>query len=239
MNRLFVVADEAAVEPATRFARSCSSGLNLFAVTDGETSIREAVREAQPDLAVLVGDHAETAARQAREVADEAPSAVILVLTPGADGAGLDEVCNAAAMVCVAVASGERDLDSLAGEPTNGTPSGAHVNGNGTGPASPSTALNGAVAEDVARELAAEPWPLTPRELEVLCLAAEGHSNAQIGRHLWVTEQTVKFHLSNVYRKLDVSNRTEASAWAITRGLVSGPGSVRDPGVARAAVMAR
>jgi DNA-binding CsgD family transcriptional regulator len=31
---------------------------------------------------------------------------------------------------------------------------------------------------------------------------------------LWVTEQTVKFHLSNIYRKLNVSNRTEASRWA-------------------------
>ena len=37
---------------------------------------------------------------------------------------------------------------------------------------------------------------------------------------LWVTEQTVKFHLSNVYRKLNVSNRTEAARWAQLHGLV-------------------
>jgi DNA-binding CsgD family transcriptional regulator len=37
---------------------------------------------------------------------------------------------------------------------------------------------------------------------------------------LWVTEQTVKFHLSNIYRKLDVSNRTEASRWAQLTGLL-------------------
>jgi DNA-binding CsgD family transcriptional regulator len=37
---------------------------------------------------------------------------------------------------------------------------------------------------------------------------------------LWVTEQTVKFHLSNIYRKLDVSNRTEASRWAQVHGLL-------------------
>ena len=54
---------------------------------------------------------------------------------------------------------------------------------------------------------------LTPRELEILQLVAEGHSNAELARMLWVTEQTVKFHLSNVYRKLEVSNRTEASRW--------------------------
>jgi hypothetical protein len=37
---------------------------------------------------------------------------------------------------------------------------------------------------------------------------------------LWVTEQTIKFHLSNVYRKLKVSNRTEASRWAQLQGLL-------------------
>ena len=61
---------------------------------------------------------------------------------------------------------------------------------------------------------------LTRRELEILTLVAEGHSNAQLARMLWVTEQTVKFHLSNIYRKLNVSNRTEASRWAQVHGLL-------------------
>ena len=62
---------------------------------------------------------------------------------------------------------------------------------------------------------------LTKREVEILRLAAEGHSNAQMARMLWVTEQTVKFHLSNVYRKIGVGNRTEASRWAQVNGLLS------------------
>ena len=61
---------------------------------------------------------------------------------------------------------------------------------------------------------------LTRREIEILRLAAEGRSNAEIAASLWVTEQTVKFHLSNIYRKLDVSNRTGASRWAQQNGLV-------------------
>ena len=61
---------------------------------------------------------------------------------------------------------------------------------------------------------------LTPRELEILRLVAEGHSNSQLARMLWVTEQTVKFHLSNIYRKLGVANRTEASRWAQLHGLL-------------------
>ena len=62
---------------------------------------------------------------------------------------------------------------------------------------------------------------LTRREIEILTLVAEGHSNSQLARMLWVTEQTVKFHLSNIYRKLSVANRTEASRWAQLQGLLS------------------
>jgi DNA-binding NarL/FixJ family response regulator len=62
---------------------------------------------------------------------------------------------------------------------------------------------------------------LTRRELEILRLVAEGYSNSQLAKMLWVTEQTVKFHLSNIYRKLDVANRTEASRWAQLHGLLT------------------
>jgi DNA-binding NarL/FixJ family response regulator len=72
----------------------------------------------------------------------------------------------------------------------------------------------------VDAEAAAEAAELTRRELEILRLVAEGFSNAELARRLWVTEQTVKFHLSNIYRKLNVSNRTEASRWAQLHGLL-------------------
>ena len=44
-----------------------------------------------------------------------------------------------------------------------------------------------------------------------------------LAKLLWVTEQTIKFHLSNIYRKLGVSNRTEAAPWAQLHGLLSEP----------------
>jgi DNA-binding NarL/FixJ family response regulator len=62
--------------------------------------------------------------------------------------------------------------------------------------------------------------PLTKRELEILRLVSDGASNAGVARKLWVTEQTVKFHLSNIYRKLGVANRTEAARWAQLTGLL-------------------
>ncbi len=73
----------------------------------------------------------------------------------------------------------------------------------------------------VLQPVPSETHRLTKREVEILRLAAEGHSNAQMARMLWVTEQTVKFHLSNVYRKINVGNRTEAGRWAQVNGLLS------------------
>jgi DNA-binding NarL/FixJ family response regulator len=73
----------------------------------------------------------------------------------------------------------------------------------------------------------AAPVGVTRREAEILRLVAEGHSNADVARMLWIAEQTVKFHLSNIYRKLNVSNRTEASRWAQLHGLLAArPGHV-------------
>jgi len=67
---------------------------------------------------------------------------------------------------------------------------------------------------------------LTERELAILRAVASGLSNKAIGRELWVTEQTVKFHLTNIYRKLGVANRTAAAQYAHANGLLgASPGS--------------
>ena len=61
---------------------------------------------------------------------------------------------------------------------------------------------------------------LTKRELAVLKAVATGLSNQAIGREFWVSEQTVKFHLRNIFRKLGVASRTEAARYAFEHGLV-------------------
>jgi DNA-binding NarL/FixJ family response regulator len=60
---------------------------------------------------------------------------------------------------------------------------------------------------------------LTEREREILSHAASGKKTAEIATELGVTDQTVKFHLSNVYKKLKVANRAEATKWAVRNGL--------------------
>jgi DNA-binding NarL/FixJ family response regulator len=75
------------------------------------------------------------------------------------------------------------------------------------------------VTEDPG-ERAARDAGLTERELVIVRAVARGLSNEAIAKELWVAEQTVKFHLTNIYRKLGVSNRTEAARYAFEQGLV-------------------
>jgi len=69
-------------------------------------------------------------------------------------------------------------------------------------------------------ERAAKDAGLTERELGIVRAVARGLSNEAISKELWVAEQTVKFHLTNIYRKLGVTNRTEAARYAFEQGLV-------------------
>jgi DNA-binding NarL/FixJ family response regulator len=64
---------------------------------------------------------------------------------------------------------------------------------------------------------------LTAREVSILQALARGLSNQAIGKELFVAEQTVKFHLTNIYRKLEATNRTEAVRLAYQRGVVDNP----------------
>ncbi|MEW4059496.1 response regulator transcription factor [Bacillus siamensis] len=61
---------------------------------------------------------------------------------------------------------------------------------------------------------------LTKRELEILCLVAEGKTNKEIGEELFITIKTVKTHITNILSKLDVSDRTQAAVYAHRNHLV-------------------
>jgi DNA-binding NarL/FixJ family response regulator len=91
------------------------------------------------------------------------------------------------------------------------------------------SALRQAHDETVYHAIGAQPEPdnvlrsagLTAREITMLKALARGLSNRAISQELWVTEQTVKFHLGNLYRKLGVSSRTAAASFAHTHGVAA------------------
>jgi DNA-binding NarL/FixJ family response regulator len=67
------------------------------------------------------------------------------------------------------------------------------------------------------------PSNLSEKEVAVLVELCHGHSNKQIAAQLWLSEQTVKFHLRNIYRKLGIKSRTEALRYAYEHDLASAP----------------
>jgi len=62
---------------------------------------------------------------------------------------------------------------------------------------------------------------LSEREREVLRLLGDGYDNTQIGETLYISESTVKKHISNIYAKLELTSRAEAVSWAWKQGLIS------------------
>ena len=66
-------------------------------------------------------------------------------------------------------------------------------------------------------------WGLTEREIEILRALAAGDSNKQMAEKLWLSAHTIKYHLTNIYRKLGVTCRTEAVRHAYEHRLIENP----------------
>jgi DNA-binding NarL/FixJ family response regulator len=165
------------------------------------------VEEQEPDVLVVsvtAADSELDATDMIRRARSEHPGLAVVVLTPSDDPSVIASAFDAGAVVCCVKTAELEDVAYAIRQ----------IFDRSVFYASPLTsAPTEPVPEDSMRRL-------TKRELQILRLAAEGYSNAALARMLWVTEQTIKFHLSNVYRKLQVSNRTEASAWAQRHGLL-------------------
>ncbi|MDA0168649.1 response regulator transcription factor [Solirubrobacter taibaiensis] len=202
MKRLMIVADHSFVVQAIRLALRQTAGFQVVGFFDGRGSVRNALTELKPDV-VLVDDMQETenALDRLREIAELAPQAKSLMLTLQMDSEWLEQAFDAGAQAVVSKTVHPVSLGTLLREISHGN----------------------VVHRFEKRPVAAvqEDCPLTDRELEILQLVAEGHTNGRIARELWVTEQTVKFHLSNTYRKLGVGNRTEASRYAHLHNLTA------------------
>ena len=102
--------------------------------------------------------------------------------------------------------------------PTSRKSAASRSDGASSAPGKPETAV---VADFVASETKPPPhdFGLSRRELEVLALIAEGRSNPEIGRRLFITRKTVAVHVSSILAKFGVSGRVEAAAAAIRLGL--------------------
>ena len=80
------------------------------------------------------------------------------------------------------------------------------------------------ISEAEEQSLAHKRHPLTPREQDVLAELTKGKRNREIAASLFVTEKTVKTHISNIFTKLEVQDRTQAALYAVKHGLTEGSG---------------
>jgi DNA-binding NarL/FixJ family response regulator len=201
MKRLLIVADHSLVVHAIRLALRQTAGFQVVGFVDGRQSIRAHLSDKNPDIVLVDDMHVrQHALDRLAEVGEFAPQARSILLTGSMEDEAVDEVFEAGASTVLSKAVHPVALGTLLREVVQG-----HVIH------SPRRTRVSTAVEDC---------PLTTRELEILRLAAQGHTNGRIARELWVTEQTVKFHLSNTYRKLGVANRTEASRYAHLHDLV-------------------
>jgi two-component system, NarL family, response regulator LiaR len=181
--------------------------------TTGADAVR-LTRELEPDVVVMdLNMPGMTGIEATRRIAGASPPAHVLVLTIS----DRDEDVVAA---IVAGACGYLLKDASVEELVRGIEAAAigevllsphiaakvfrHVRANGASPKAAET-LHGDLSE---------------RELEVLCLAALGHDNAEIARRLHISPKTVKNHISNILMKLHLENRIQAAVYAVRAGLV-------------------
>src|SRR4051795_827120 len=202
MMRLLIVADNSFAAQSVRLALRQTAGFQVIGFVDGAVAISSQAAELAPDIIVVDDtDEPEHAIARLRELTSLVPTAKRVFLTMQMDDDRLADVLEAGAEAVISKAVHPVSLATLLREISRDTV--IHL------------PRKAAVKENRAD------CPLTDRELEILRLVAQGYTNGRIARELWVTEQTVKFHLSNTYRKLGVANRTEASRYAYVNALVA------------------
>jgi DNA-binding NarL/FixJ family response regulator len=183
-------------------------GVNVVGKTTSTSEALSLVEKHQPDLLITELESGDMSGLVLIERARAAAPAVRpIVLSMHAESQVIDSALTAGAVAYVVKTAHPEDLASAVRQAFSHS---VYLAGRREVAVAPAT--NGNSLD--------EHPDLTRRELEILRIVAEGHSNAELARMLWVTEQTVKFHLSNIYRKLDVANRTEASRWAQVNGLL-------------------
>jgi DNA-binding NarL/FixJ family response regulator len=201
--RLVVADDHGLMVEAVKIALEGRPDFEIVGVAESGSQVLPVAERSSPDLVLLdlrmPGMDGLTCIRLLRE---RLPSVKIAVLS----GNDSDEIAQEALSAGASAFISKRvDPDEL--------------------PDALNTAFETTVSEPIGRaargrSAAARDAGLTERELEILRALGQGQSNKAIAGSLWLAEQTVKFHLTNIYRKLAVSSRTEAVHWAFRHGLL-------------------
>jgi DNA-binding NarL/FixJ family response regulator len=210
--RLLIADDHAVVRSGLRMLLDAEDDLEVVAEAgDGAEAVELALSE-QVDLAILdVSMPRMTGLQAARELARRAPGMKVLMLSMHDREEYFFEALKAGASGYVLKSAANRDLIEACRSAMRGEPF--------IYPAA-LTALMRDYVERSARGEESPTDPLTPRELEIVKLIAEGHTADEIAGMLVISSKTVDRHRANVLLKLGMRNRVELTRYAIRRGLV-------------------
>ena len=199
---ILIVADQALAAEAIRRQLHNPVPYTVVGCLDGRGSCSAAIGRIDPSVVIFDEMHdRDRVLRRIREARDAAPSAKLVLVSLSMDRRWLADASDAGIDAAIAKQSRPGSLGALLGAIVNGQ-------------------VFHAFSPRPDRRTAHRAAGLTARENEILRFVAAGASNARIAGELWVTEQTVKFHLSNIFRKLGVANRTQASHYAHVHGIV-------------------
>ena len=208
MKRLVVVADNPLIVAAIRAGVRESSALELIGYADPREATAARIAQAGADIVLIdEADGSELTIALIRALKKRDEEIHVMVLTLALEGEWLQRAFEAGANGAVSKSVHPAALATLVREAVNG-----HIVHAPAGLRSAHAAPAGAAADHSF---------LTDRELEILRLVASGATNGVIARQLWITQQTVKFHVSNIYRKLGVANRTGACHYAHVNGIAA------------------
>jgi DNA-binding NarL/FixJ family response regulator len=210
--KVLIADDHPLILAGIKHALEEAEGFDVVAETNNGAQVLPLVSQTKPDLALLdmrmPGMDGLTCLDRIRE---RHPEVKVVILSVSTDPDVIQDVLNRGASAYIVKSVNPVDVPSALRQALEGSV----FNAIGL--------PEKQVADDAAKKAG-----LTERETSILKALARGLSNDAIGKELWVAEQTVKFHLTNIYRKLGVSNRTEATRYAYENGLVDH--SLRDHG---------
>jgi DNA-binding NarL/FixJ family response regulator len=210
--RLLLADDHVMVRRGLRLVLDAESDLQVVAEASDGVEALEVVRELDVDLAVLdVSMPRMTGLQATAELIALRPGLRVLVLSMHESEQYLFQALKAGASGYVLKTAADRDLVEACRAALRGEPF-----------LYPSAiaALVRDFLERAQEGEAAPADPLTPRELQVLKLVAEAHTNDQIASVLGISRKTVERHRENLMGKLGMRDRVELTRYAIRRGLV-------------------
>jgi DNA-binding NarL/FixJ family response regulator len=207
--RVLIADDHPLILAGIKRALEETEGFEVVAEARVGSQVLPLVSQTNPDLALLDLRMPEMDGLQCLDrIRKEHPNVKVVILSVSTDPEVVQTVLNHGASAYIVKSVNPIDLSSALRQALEGTVFSAV-----------------GLPEKTVQEDAVKAAGLTERETTILKALARGLSNEAIGKELWVAQQTVKFHLTNIYRKLDVSNRTEAARYAYEHGLIDSPQS--------------